>query len=62
MSRISNRFAELKKQNRAGFVAFISAGDPDYETSLEILMGLAAAGADIIELGMPFTDPRPSGP
>ena len=62
MSRISNRFAELKKQNRAGFVAFISAGDPDYETSLEILMGLTAAGADIIELGMPFTDPMAEGP
>ena len=62
MSRISARFAELKKQNRAGFIAFISAGDPDYETSLEIFRGLPAAGADIIELGMPFTDPMAEGP
>ena len=62
MSRIPARFAELKKQNRAGFIAFISAGDPDYETSLEIFRGLPAAGADIIELGMPFTDPMAEGP
>lgn len=62
MSRIANRFSELKKQNRAGFIAFISAGDPNYDTSLEILMGLPAAGADIIELGMPFTDPMAEGP
>ena len=62
MSRIATRFSELKKLNRAGFIAFISAGDPDYNTSLEILMGLPAAGADIIELGMPFTDPMAEGP
>ena len=62
MSRIATRFGELKKQNRAGFVAFISAGDPDYETSLEILTGLPKAGADLIELGMPFTDPMAEGP
>ena len=62
MSRIATRFAELKQQNRAGFIAFISAGDPDYETSLEIFRGLPAAGADIIELGMPFTDPMAEGP
>jgi tryptophan synthase alpha chain len=62
VSRIPARFAELKKQNRAGFIAFISAGDPDYETSLEIFRGLPAAGADIIELGMPFTDPMAEGP
>lgn len=62
MSRISARFADLKKQNRAGFVAFISAGDPDLETSFEILQGLPAAGADVIELGMPFTDPMAEGP
>ncbi len=62
MSRIAARFAELKAQNRAGFVAFISAGDPDYTTSLEILRGLPKAGADIIELGMPFTDPMAEGP
>lgn len=62
MSRIATRFAELKAQRRAGFVAFISAGDPDYETSLHILKGLPKAGADIIELGMPFTDPMAEGP
>jgi tryptophan synthase alpha chain len=62
VSRITARFAELKAQHRAGFVAFISAGDPDYATSLEILKGLPEAGADIIELGMPFTDPMAEGP
>ena len=62
MSRIATRFAELKKQNRAGFVAFITAGDPDLETSFEILKGLPKAGADVIELGMPFTDPMADGP
>ncbi len=62
MSRIATRFAELKKQNRAGFVAFITAGDPNLETSFEILKGLPAAGADVIELGMPFTDPMADGP
>ena len=60
--RIAARFAELKKQNRAGFVAFITAGDPNLETSFEILKGLPAAGADVIELGMPFTDPMADGP
>jgi tryptophan synthase alpha chain len=62
VSRIATRFAELKKQNRAGFVAFITAGDPNLETSFEILQGLPAAGADVIELGMPFTDPMADGP
>jgi tryptophan synthase alpha chain len=62
VSRIAQRFAELKQQNRPGFVAFISAGDPDYDTSLAILTGLPKAGADIIELGMPFTDPMAEGP
>jgi tryptophan synthase alpha chain len=60
--RITQRFAELKKQNRAGFVAFITAGDPNLDTSFEILKGLPAAGADVIELGMPFTDPMADGP
>lgn len=60
--RIAKRFAELKAANRAGFVAFISAGDPNLETSLEILKGLPKAGADVIELGMPFTDPMAEGP
>jgi tryptophan synthase alpha chain len=62
VSRIAARFAELKAAKRAGFVAFISAGDPDCETSLQILKGLPKAGADIIELGMPFTDPMAEGP
>ena len=62
LMRIARTFAELKKQNRAGFVAFVAAGDPDYATSLEILNGLPDAGADVIELGMPFTDPMADGP
>lgn len=61
-SRISRRFADLKRQGRAGLVTFTMAGDPDASTSVEILKGLAAAGADLIELGMPFTDPMADGP
>ena len=60
--RMKARFEELKTENRAGLVTFTTAGDPDYETSLAILNGLPAAGADIIELGMPFTDPMADGP
>ncbi len=62
MTRIDKRFAELKRQGRAGLVAFVTAGDPDQATSLAILKGLPAAGADIIELGMPFSDPMADGP
>jgi tryptophan synthase alpha chain len=62
MSRLQTRFAELKQQNRAALVTFITGGDPDYATSLEILKGLPKAGADVIELGMPFTDPMADGP
>jgi len=62
MSRIKQTFANLKKQNRNAFVAFITAGDPDYETSFEILKKLPAAGVDIIELGIPFLDPAGDGP
>lgn len=62
MSRLHNRFAELKAENRAALVTFITAGDPDYATSLEILKGLPDAGADVIKLGMPFTDPMADGP
>ena len=62
MSRLQSRFAELKQQNRAALVTFITAGDPDYTTSLSILKGLPDAGADVIELGMPFTDPMADGP
>ncbi|MGH6820738.1 MAG: tryptophan synthase subunit alpha [Methylocella sp.] len=61
-TRIDRRFAELKAPRRAALVAFVTAGDPDYETSLKIIKGLPAAGADVIELGMPFTDPMADGP
>jgi tryptophan synthase alpha chain len=62
VTRIDQRFAELEREGRAGLVAFITAGDPDYDTSLAILKGLPSAGADIIELGMPFSDPMADGP
>lgn len=62
MTRIAQRFAELKVQGRAAFVPFITAGDPDLETSRAILHALPAAGADLIELGMPFSDPMADGP
>ena len=61
-TRIDRRFAELKKQRRAALVTFVTAGDPDYETSLKIIKGLPKAGADVIEFGMPFTDPMADGP
>ena len=61
-TRIDRRFAELKRADRAGFITFVTAGDPTLEMSLEILKGLPAAGADIIELGMPFSDPMADGP
>ena len=60
--RIATRFAKLKAEGRGGLVTFITAGDPDYDTSLDIIKGLPAAGADVIELGMPFTDPMADGP
>ena len=53
-TRIGKRFAALKAERRAGLVTFVTAGDPDLETSKEILFGLPGAGADLIELGMPF--------
>ena len=59
---IELRFAELRRAGRSGLVTFLTAGDPDFETSLAILEGLPAAGADLIELGMPFTDPVADGP
>jgi tryptophan synthase alpha chain len=62
MTRIDKRFAALKREGRAGLVTFITAGDPDYDTSLAILKGLPAAGADVVELGMPFSDPMADGP
>lgn len=61
-ARIDARFAALKAENRAAFVAYVMAGDPDYDTSLEILKGLPAAGADLIEVGFPFSDPMAEGP
>jgi tryptophan synthase alpha chain len=61
-TRIDRRFAKLKKEGRAGLVTFITAGDPDLETSKKILLGLPKAGADLIELGMPFSDPMADGP
>src|SRR6185369_12216776 len=61
-TRIDKRFAALKKEGRAALVTFIMAGDPDYDTSRAIAKALPKAGADIIELGMPFTDPMADGP
>jgi tryptophan synthase alpha chain len=61
-ARIDARFAALKAEGRAAFVAYVMAGDPDAETALEILKGLPGAGADIIELGFPFSDPMAEGP
>ena len=60
--RIRARFAALKQAGRGGLVTFVTAGDPDRATSMRILEGLPAAGADVIELGMPFTDPMADGP
>jgi tryptophan synthase alpha chain len=61
-TRIERRFAALKAEGRAALVTFTMAGDPDYETSLAIAKALPKAGADLIELGMPFTDPMADGP
>jgi tryptophan synthase alpha chain len=61
-TRIDARFAELRKQGRSAFITFLMAGDPDPGTSLEIIRALPKAGADIIEIGMPFTDPMADGP
>src|SRR5499427_8382068 len=62
MTRIDKRFAVLKQEGRAALVTFTMAGDPDYETSLALAKALPKAGADVIELGMPFTDPMADGP
>jgi tryptophan synthase alpha chain len=61
-TRIDRRFAALRKAARPALVTFVTAGDPDYATSLAILRALPAAGADIVELGMPFSDPMADGP
>jgi tryptophan synthase alpha chain len=62
VSRIEKRFAALKEEGRAGLVAYLTAGDPDPDTSAALFEGVAAAGADLIEIGMPFSDPMADGP
>ncbi len=62
MSRISNKFSQLKSNNKTAFIAYICAGDPNYEISLEVLKNMPKAGVDIIELGIPFLDPAGDGP
>ena len=62
MTRIDAKFAELKAAGKKAFVSYVMAGDPNYETSLEVVKGLPGAGVDIIELGLPFTDPMADGP
>ena len=62
MTRIDAKFAELKAEGKKAFVAYVMAGDPDYDRSLELVKGLPGAGVDIIELGLPFTDPMADGP
>jgi tryptophan synthase alpha chain len=62
LSRIAERFARLKSKGRRGFIPFITAGDPDLETTYELLIELADAGASLIELGVPFSDPVADGP
>ncbi|MEL7801292.1 tryptophan synthase subunit alpha [Sulfitobacter pontiacus] len=61
MTRIDAKFADLKSQGKKAFVAYVMAGDPDFDTSLEVVRGLPGAGVDIIELGLPFTDPMADG-
>src|SRR6478735_5920863 len=62
MSRIAKRFQQLTADGRKGFIPFVTAGDPNLETSLEIIIKLADLGADVIELGVPFSDPMADGP
>lgn len=62
MTRIDTKFAALKAEGKSAFVSFVMAGDPNYEASLDLVKGLPAAGVDVIELGMPFTDPMADGP
>ena len=62
MSRISRRFADLREQGRAGLITFLTAGDPDMASFETVLAGLPAAGADLIEVGVPFSDPMADGP
>jgi len=62
MSRIERRFTALRKEGRAGLITYLTAGDPDPDTSARLFAGLATAGADLIEIGMPFSDPMADGP
>jgi len=62
MTRIDAKFADLRAAGRKAFVAYVMAGDPDFDTSLAVIKGLPGAGVDIIELGVPFTDPMADGP
>lgn len=62
MTRIDDTFARLASEGKKAFVAYIMAGDPDFETSLEVVKGLPGAGVDVVELGLPFTDPMADGP
>ena len=62
MTRIDAKFAELNAAGKKAFVSYVMAGDPDYDTALEVVKGLPGAGVDIIELGLPFTDPMADGP
>ena len=59
--RLADTFASLKQQNRKAFIAYVAAGDPGFDLSLEVMKALAEAGADIIELGLPFSDPLADG-
>ena len=61
MTRIDDKFAELNAAGKKAFVAYVMAGDPDFDRSLEVVKGLPSAGVDIIELGLPFTDPMADG-
>ncbi|MFV2035052.1 MAG: tryptophan synthase subunit alpha, partial [Halocynthiibacter sp.] len=62
MTRTDQKFAQLRAAGRKAFVSYVMAGDPDFESSLTLLKGLPAAGVDVIELGLPFTDPMADGP
>ena len=62
VSRIDARFAALKREGRAGLITYLTCGDPDTESFAQILAGLPQAGADLIEIGVPFSDPMADGP